>query len=231
MGLSTITPETRSEEFIDRIARAMGSGGTSPLDTIVPETRHEEFIDRIARANGWTDVSPMASIYPETRMEEFLNRIADNAGAGGAVYEYGSVTTDSDVEVLTDNFSDTHDVPPTILIVVDSSDAPASLTQSNSSCVYIDYLKLFGVSIPWTTAVTRPSLAYASYRGTNSNSTFAGYNDIMYDSDNPARYDSNYAQWWASAESFNVKTGSNVERRWKSGKTFKWLAIWLFYEE
>lgn len=231
MGLSTITPETRSEEFIDRIARAMGSGGTSPLDTIVPETRHEEFIDRIARANGWEDVSPMASIYPETRLEEFLNRIAENSGAGGAVYEIGSVTTDSDLEVLTGNFSGTYENGPTIIIVADSSNAYSDSTQSNSTCVYIDYYKLFGVDIPWTSSVKRPSLSYASYRGGSDSSSFAGYPDILYNSDSTHDTDSNYARWWADSASFHVKTGSNVTRRWKANKTFKWVAIWLYYEE
>ena len=53
------------------------------LNTIVPNTRREEFVDRIARAMGYSDTSPLASITPETRMEEFLNRIAANAGGGG----------------------------------------------------------------------------------------------------------------------------------------------------
>ena len=58
------------------------------LNTIVPNTRREEFVDRIARAMGYSDTSPLASITPETRMEEFLNRIADNAG--GALPEVTS---------------------------------------------------------------------------------------------------------------------------------------------
>lgn len=216
MGLSTITPETRSEEFIDRIARAMGSGGTSPLDTIVPETRHEEFIDRIARANGWEDVSPMASIYPETRMEEFLNRIADNAGGGGGLtYETGTITPETDTFDPIINFTDSHDAAPVFCLFQDITNTYCGVKNA-ALASFIGNYNAFSETAVWGSPVTSEVLqGVVKYRPND---------DANYLSNGTVGANISSIDTYMTASFY--KPLSN-QGKMIAGRTYKWLAVWL----
>ena len=214
MGLSTITPETRSEEFIDRIARALGSGGTSPLDTIVPETRHEEFIDRIARSNGWEDTSPMASIYPETRMEEFLNRIAENAG-GSVEMETGKIIPESDIDMPAIMFENSHDTIPDIAGFIDVT-GNYSATNGNLVCgILFNPYKYSG----GTCYNDSSSLIYllGGYRFSNGSSTSASNYNIS-----SLASMSNFV----TNEKY-VPAGTTSSRYFLAGREYEWFAFWL----
>ena len=215
MGLSTITPETRSEEFIDRIARAMGSGGTSPLDTIVPETRHEEFIDRIARANGWEDVSPMASIYPETRLEEFLNRIADNAGGGSVSIETGIITPDSDMVNPAISFSETHDKAPFCCVLQDITNDYCGIHYAAGASMILNYMEFSNIPVYASTTDKAGLFGVAIYRQSDD-ATYWSRGNIG-----------------APPESVDTIVSNTGFRPLLSnykliaGRSYKWLAVWL----
>lgn len=227
MGLSTITPETRSEEFIDRIARALGSGGTSPLDTIVPETRHEEFIDRIARANGWEDTSPMASIYPETRLEEFLNRIAENT-SGGVESETGEYEPEADETSIIINFANEHDTTPAFIVFADAEDTGATSTLTNLMFIYADIYKLLGASVVLSSSTRSTSggtILSFQYRASGDSATGAVYIPT-FGQEEPRDDNTIYSRYWVTEEGFKAST-NNASRYWRAGRTYKWIAIWL----
>lgn len=215
MGLSTITPETRSEEFIDRIARAMGSGGTSPLDTIVPETRHEEFIDRIARANGWEDTSPMASIYPETRLEEFLNRIADNAG-GALETESGFFIPDTDIVQPTIVFQDSHDSVPLLAIIGDVNGDKASNNSVLMSSIVCCYKIFSGLE-------TDNNTAYAISAGIWVSSSSAIGTQTLITSLTGTSLTS--LPFWITNSKYTPRLTASTYFR--AGRKYEWHAYWL----
>lgn len=217
MGLSTITPETRSEEFIDRIARAMGSGGTSPLDTIVPETRHEEFIDRIARANGWTDVSPMASIYPETRMEEFLNRIADNAG-GSLEYESGTIIPETDIEKPEISFANEHTTAPSICVLEDATGNYEGSANYLAASYFVNWGIFTGENLYQSTTDLWYVNGQYKYRSTANTTTLQSGTISVTDPATILKYCTN--------EKF-CPVGDISQRLLIAGRIYKWVAIWL----
>ena len=139
-------------------------------------------------------------------------------GGGGLEYETGTWTPASDVSSQLLYFQNTHSQCPII-------DVTGNTPASNSI--------LAQAVIDWSKFAEEPifSTDSTSYYGReqhyyyNGSSATAGGTGISYPSSNPGDSTSSYARFWATETYFHANINSN-SRYWRSGRTYKWIAVW-----
>lgn len=145
-------------------------------------------------------------------------------GSGGLEYETGTYTPASDIARPTISFAKTHSVPPASVIFSDVSGNTGISTYSNLFVTISDFYRLNGTGIPYNDAQSRNGTAHFGYFG--SSLTAAAANTLItYDSDTQTDESNVYYRYWATASNFMPFT-SNTSRKWKAGRTYKWIAIW-----
>lgn len=157
---------------------------------------------------------------------EFVSAIAALAGGGSGITEYetGTYTPTSDIARPTINFSNTHTNPPSIIVLADANQTLAAAANANLYFTYIDHERLFGYGWPYSTSARRYGAALYCYKQSNgisnSQSTFS------YSSTNTTDTSTSYPRYFATPSNFKPYTGS-TSRYWKSGRAYKWVAIWF----
>ncbi|MBR2777122.1 MAG: hypothetical protein IKD75_08505 [Prevotella sp.] len=149
----------------------------------------------------------------------------EGGGGSGWVTESGTVTPTANTNTISVTFANTHSTSPVFVALADIS-APSSDITSNTNLTfcYVDYYKLFGSGYPTSTSATRYSTAYYTYRGSSSASSSA--QNTQYSSDNTGSSSTSYSRYWASSSGFKAYCGTST-RYWKSGRTYKWIAVWM----
>ena len=149
--------------------------------------------------------------------------VGTHSGGGSIEMETGTYTPSSNTARPTISFTNSHSVPPAFVMISDTSSASGITSNSNTSWSIVDNYRWNGAGWPYSTSATRYGLVTYSYR--SSNSTTASSIQIQYNSDNTGTSDTSYYQYWATKSNF--KPGSNsTSRYWRSGRSYKWVAIW-----
>lgn len=143
-------------------------------------------------------------------------------GGGGLEYETGTYTPASDISRPTISFANTHSVPPAFVMMSDVSDNTSITANSGLMFSLVDHYRFTGSGWPYSTSAVRYGLVSYTYMGSSSASV--SNNMVSNNSDNPGT-DQGYYRYYATESGF--KPYCNVSSRyWRSGRNYKWIAVW-----
>lgn len=139
--------------------------------------------------------------------------------------EYVYYEPASDIARPTITWSKTHSEAPFFVLFVDATGTAHSATNSSYVFAFVDYYKLYGTGVPYSSSGFRYATAFYNYRGTSTSSISTGGTICSYNSNNTSSSGSSYPRYWVSPTDFHPYTG-NTSRYWRSGRTYKWIAVW-----
>ncbi len=141
---------------------------------------------------------------------------------GGLEYESGSYTPSANASRPTISFSNVHTNPPAFVLMSDTSSASGITQNSNLVFMLCDPYRCFGSGFPISTSSTKYGIAYYTYKTSSSTSSNGSQTSS---SDDPTSSSYQYYRYFADAENFYPYSIS-TSRYWRSGRTYKWIAIW-----
>ena len=179
------------------------SGGTKTGTAVTVSASELVGGSETKTANGTYDVTNLASL------------IVNVAGGGGSgkEFETGTYSPTSDIAQPTISFTNTHSEAPVLVAMVDQSSTAYS-NNSSVACVIFYPALLFGTGYVYQNTTKRDLVAYYSYKGSSSSLSAAGTHVV-----------STSVSTWVSKTGFSPYTNS-TSRYWRSGRTYKWIAIW-----
>ena len=183
-------------------------GGTATF----PFVEGEEYIDE----NGEYDVTNLASIIVD---------VEGGGGGGGLTFESDIWTPSTDIARPTISFYNSHTEAPALIHLCDVTGTAHSTTNSNYVFTYVDPFKLWGYGYPYSSSGFRYAAAYYSYRASNTNSISSAGLLITNKSSSSTSSSTDYPRYWATESGFHPYSNSS-SRYWRSGRTFKWIAVW-----
>lgn len=146
------------------------------------------------------------------------------SGGGGLVYETGTYTPASDAAQPTISFANTHTTLPMYCMMADTTGTYSSTTQTNYIWTFDDNYGLFGKGFMYDSSVTRYANVFYMYRGSNSTSMSMASASITDPNISSSTNSTKYG-YYMTTSSFKPYTGSTT-RYWRSGRTYKWIAVW-----
>ena len=164
-------------------------------------------------ANGTYDVTNLAQLIVNV----------SGGGGSGLTYETGTYTPTSNIARPTISFTNSHSTFPIFVGMYDTSAASSITSSSNLTFVYFDVYAWTAGSFPYSTSASRYAVAYYSYRSSNSTSSSGA--TVAYSNANTSTESSSYSRYWVTTSAFYPYTGS-ASRYWRSGRTYKWIAVW-----
>lgn len=145
-----------------------------------------------------------------------------SGGGGGLVYESGTWTPSEDVARPTINFANAHDEPPSFVEMVREESAVYNQNE-NYRFTYHDWWRLFGDA-----ALTSTSTYYAEarYQYVTTTTSLSASGVVMPNSSDDATDTGySYPRYWVNEAWFKPSSNSTT-RYWKSGQSYKWIAVW-----
>lgn len=210
---------------------SIGSGGALTVNWS-PDTAGMVYTNgmySMTKANAFTTqagstITPSAAQQLAVAANTFVTgNIYVAAATAGLVTETGTYTPSNNTAKPTISFANSHTNPPAIIVMTDTSSASGITSNSNTAFMLIDFERLNGAGYPYSTSATRYALAAYIYR--TSNGSTLGSTQIQYGSDNTGSSSTGYYRYWATASAFYPYSNSS-SRYWRSGRTYKWIAIW-----
>lgn len=157
---------------------------------------------------------------------DFIQAInAINTG-GITEYESGTWTPSSNIARGTINFSNSHSAPPSVIFLSDVTNDTNTTSNTNFVFIYLDAYRTFGSIFPYSSTAKRYSVISYIYRASSTTSLSNGNVLTSYSSNNTSATNYDYSRYWATNTEFHPYTNS-TSRYWRSGRTYKWYAIWL----
>lgn len=147
-------------------------------------------------------------------------------GGGGLEYEEGTWSPSADIDRYRIPLKNEHTTPPAIYVIVDSTgtNAPAN------SCMHVCYTDdtFFGGPMFSAPTGTGKIYGYAHYVNMGASSASANRKTLnaKATSGDPSDYSSTNARCWATESSIYAFCDSS-SYFWRSGRTYKWFALWL----
>ena len=166
-------------------------------------------------ANGTYDVTNLAQLIVNVT----------GGGGSGLEYETGTYKPNADISRPTITWSNTHSEAPFFVLFVDATGTAHSATNSNYVFAFVDYYKLYGTGVPYSSSGFRYATAFYNYRGTSTSSIITAGTICAYNSNDTSSSGSSYPRYWVSQTDFHPYSGS-TSRYWRSGRTYKWIAVW-----
>lgn len=165
--------------------------------------------------NGTFDVTNLAQM------------VVNVAGGGGSGLEYeeGELTLSADSSRLTVSFANSHSEAPALIAFVDATNTANTATYTNWSWVWFDFYKLWGNRIYYSSSAMRYAIAYYTYRANSTSSLSVASTLCQNNSDSSSASGTSYPKYWATNTEFHPYSNS-TSRYWRSGRTYKWIAIW-----
>ena len=152
-----------------------------------------------------------------------LAQLIVNVAGGGLTYEQGTYKPTSDIARPTISFANSHSTTPILVMMSDTSSYSSITSDSNTAFTFFDMYRLTGVGFPYSTSSERYALAGYVYR---SSSSSTGINaQVLYNSDNAGASSTTYSRYWVTESAFYPNSNSE-SRYWRSGRTYKWIAVW-----
>jgi len=139
----------------------------------------------------------------------------------GMVFETGTWTPSADIAKGSISFSNTHTVAPYCVHIFDQTQTTPT-TNSISNMIYTDAYQMFGDTVPYSSNF-RYGFVYAAYKTDSGGNVYMG--TLQYPSTNTGNSSTAYPRFWVTESGFNPYSGSDA-RYWRSGRTYKWIAIW-----
>ena len=153
--------------------------------------------------------------------------VADNfpdaiaAIVSGLEYKTGTYTPSSNTNRPTISLG-THSKCPAFVYMADTGSSVT--TNCSLSFMYYDTYQITGAGFPYSSSAKRYG-GVTVYSRASSDPTV--YNKLMeYNSDNTTDSSAEYPRYWVTPSSFKPWSG-NSSRNWRSGRTYKWIAVWL----
>ena len=143
----------------------------------------------------------------------------------GLAYESGTYTPSADTSGEKILFTNSHSEAPAFIMMVDATGTADTTADTNMQFVWYDYYKLYGIGMPWSSSAYRYASAYYAYRATNTSALSVGGVHCSADSDNAGSGGINYPRFWVDELGFTPNSAS-TSRYWRTGRTYKWIAIW-----
>lgn len=182
-----------------------------------------------AKANIKTAIQNKGVTVPSNALlDTYATYIGQISGGGGGLdYETGTYTPATDTARPTISFTNTHTDAPVFISICDVTGTADSADNSNIGMTYTDIWKLFGEGYCYNR--TTPTFRYAAiqcmYRGTSSTSLNSTTVHCSYNSSNTKNTNTSYPKYWCTNTEFMPYTNS-TGRYWRSGRTYKWIAVW-----
>jgi hypothetical protein len=147
-------------------------------------------------------------------------------GGGGLVYETGFVTLSADASTLLINFADTHTVAPFYYMICDDSNQYQSM-QINLFAAYYNYHQMFGNALTTNGKSYEYGMYHCGYRNAAGASTITRIAlPLTTPYTNSADSITNNSRYWATETQIKGYANS-TNRYWRSGHTYKWVAVWV----
>lgn len=164
--------------------------------------------------NGTFDVTSLAQVV-----------VSVAGGGGGLEYEEGTFTLSSDSNRPTVSFSNSHSKAPALIAFVDATNSSNTATNTNWLWAWVDYYKLFGTHLYYSSSALRYASAFYTYRGSGTSSLTSSGTHCSYNSDTSSASGVSYPRYWATETEFHPYSNS-TSRYWRAGRTYKWIAVW-----
>lgn len=152
------------------------------------------------------------------------NVITYTSGSG-LEYESGTYTPASDIAQPTISFSKTHTKLPSFAMMVDSS-GYISTSDSNIYWVYYNWEQLIGSGIYSSSSILRYGEVRFAFRGTNDSSLSTSTYSITVEESDTGNSGVAYPRF-SVTESNMRPYSSSSSRYWRSGRNYKWIAVWM----
>ena len=147
-----------------------------------------------------------------------------SGGGGGLEYEMGTWTPTSDIDDDTITFANTHNKAPWFYMVSDVTNDLNYGTTTNINCFYNNFSQLFGDPIPSTASTIIYGFEHNRYTNSSGSLTHATTNiTTPYTSTSDTSIAN--SRFWATETGIKAYTTNNF-RKWRAGRTYKWIAIW-----
>ena len=224
----TVTPSvTRTAGYITA-GTATGTAVTVSASELVSGSETKT-------ANGTYDVTNLASIVVNvppvvggvTQDQDGGIVLSPNGegGGGGLVYETGTWTPSEDIANYTISLASTHTVAPSMYFIYDATGTYSDTTYSTHKILYTNHHQIFGEAI----CTDSTSLAYGHVQFTYRASSTTSMTNTLITVNNPytstGDTSTSYSRYWAT-ESTIKAYGNSTSRYWRSGRTYKWIAVW-----
>lgn len=149
-----------------------------------------------------------------------LTGTGSGGGGGGLVYESGTYTPTEDNSRPTISFSTSHTTFPIYVFIADKTGNDTS-TDSMLYWYYVDFECVPGGGVLVGSSY-RYGYVYYVYR--SSGSTSASNTSITNPDNNTSNVNSR--AYWVSESGFKTSFGSAATKPYRSGRTYKWIAVW-----
>lgn len=165
-------------------------------------------------------------------LDVFSYLLGKKSSGGGSVsgleYEEGTITLNEDKPSIDITFKKQHTDSPIITAMIDVTNEP-QMEKAMEQFMFLDVEKLFGATTPQSSYTNGYAMIAKGYRASETNTLFNAKiayvlhsRDETPPSNGQAEY---YYQYWVTNEMFKAGYPS-TSYPWKSGRTFKWIAIW-----
>ena len=147
-----------------------------------------------------------------------------SGGGGGLVFEEGTFEPTEDIvrpEIL---FANSHQTIPIFIMMSDATGDYDPTTYSNLVFYYMDMGVAFGEPYYQATTSATYVVAYNRYRASAATSTTASGNFLSYPSSTPTDANSSYPRYYVKEDRFYPFVSDSSY--WRSGRTYKWIAVW-----
>lgn len=166
-------------------------------------------------ANGTYDVTNLASLIVNV----------SGGGGSGLEYEEGTYSPSSDVARLTVSFANSHSKVPAFIVFADATNTSDTTSNSNWVWIWVDYYRWFGGGLSFGSSSYRYASSLVLYRGSSTSTLSTATVHCTYNSDSSVASGTSYPRYWATETEFHPYTNS-TSRYWRSGRTYKWIAVW-----
>lgn len=150
-----------------------------------------------------------------------------NIPLGILEYEYYTTGVGSDASRIASSFRKSHTTPPVFLVWFRNDNSSDTTTNTNWVMYYVDWYRILGTGIPYSSSSKRYCMVGYTYRGTSTTSLTTGTTLFEYNSDDTTSSSSSYPYYWVSNTQVHPYTGSS-SRYWRAGSgIYTCFAVWL----
>lgn len=179
------------------------------------------FVDVTSTTATASDVASGKLFY--TALGVLTTGTASGGGGTGLVYETGTYTPTADIARPTINFASTHATVP-VFVGLEDVDSTVPAQSSNQVFMYFNAQRFSGYGYRYNSQSTRAGLAAYAYMG--SANSAGGTVLVRYPDTNATDTSTSYTRYWVTESGFSPYSNS-TGRYWRSGRTYKWIAVWM----
>ena len=179
----------------------------------------------------WMDATPATAsasdiLSPMTAMLAdgvITTGTGSGGGSGGLMYETGTWTPAEDVSSYTIPFINTHSVAPSIYVIAEATAQTIMYASSNVCVAYSNIHQITGAACE-TDNDTYYGFVMQRYT-TSGNAMTGATANLVSPYTNASDSTNTQSRYWAKETGIKA-TSSSSSRYWRSGRTYKWIAVW-----